>query len=182
METFIKNGNLIDKGEWEKYIASIQTGFDSLETNKERAKRQIKEAIEKAVISRSKGLEKFGILFSGGVDSTLIAFLCKKYNLNFNCYAIGIENSQDIEYARIIAQKYNLNLKYKILSLEEFEKVIKETIKILDSNDIVWVSVGSVLYAASKLALQDNIKKYEEKFGTISLAVVPDQGFEFKTE
>jgi hypothetical protein len=31
-------------------------------------------------------------------------------------------------------------------------------------------------------ALSDNIKKYEEKFGTISLAVVPDQKMGFKTE
>lgn len=31
-------------------------------------------------------------------------------------------------------------------------------------------------------ALNDNIKKYEEKFGTISLAVVPDQKMGFKTE
>ena len=158
METFIKNNDLIPKEDWEKYIASIQTDFDSLETNKERAKRRIKEAIEKAVIGRTKNLGKFGILFSGGVDSTLIAFLCKKYNLNFTCYTIGIENSQDIEYAKIISKKYNLDLKCKILSLEEFEKVINETIKILNSKDIVWVSVGSVVYATARLALQDNVK------------------------
>jgi hypothetical protein len=31
-------------------------------------------------------------------------------------------------------------------------------------------------------AMQDNLKRYEEQFGTISLAVVPDQNFRFKTE
>ncbi len=31
-------------------------------------------------------------------------------------------------------------------------------------------------------AMQDNVKRYEEQFGTISLAVVPDQNFKFKTE
>lgn len=31
-------------------------------------------------------------------------------------------------------------------------------------------------------ALSENIKKYEEKFGTISLAVVPDQNMGFRTE
>ena len=158
MEIFIKNNDLIPKEDWEKYIASIPTDFDSLETNKERAKRRIKEAIEKAVVSRTKNIGKFGILFSGGVDSTLIAFLCKKYNLNFTCYTIGVENSQDVEYAKIISKKYNLDLKYKILSLEEFEKVINETIKILNSKDIVWVSVGSVVYATARLALQDDVK------------------------
>lgn len=32
------------------------------------------------------------------------------------------------------------------------------------------------------MAIQDNLKKYEEKFGTISLAVVPDQKMGFRTE
>jgi hypothetical protein len=31
-------------------------------------------------------------------------------------------------------------------------------------------------------AMQDNLKRYEEQFGTISLAVVPDQKIGFKTE
>ncbi|MEM4266690.1 MAG: asparagine synthase-related protein, partial [Candidatus Nanoarchaeia archaeon] len=29
---------------------------------------------------------KFGIMFSGGVDSTLIAFVCKKLGFDFTCY------------------------------------------------------------------------------------------------
>ena len=32
------------------------------------------------------------------------------------------------------------------------------------------------------MALSDNIKKYEQEFGTISIAVVPDQKIGFKTE
>ncbi|MBI2208275.1 asparagine synthase C-terminal domain-containing protein [Candidatus Woesearchaeota archaeon] len=158
MELFINNGNLIGKDEWKKKIDAIETDFNSLETNKERAKRKLMDAIQDALLSRTKNLGRFGVLFSGGVDSTLLAFLCKKNNLNFTCYTIGLENSQDIEYAKAIAEKYELDLKHKILSLEEFENVIKDTIKILGSYEIVWVSVGSVLYATARLALQDNIK------------------------
>jgi len=43
------------------------------------------------------------------------------------------------------------------LSLEEFENVIRNTVKILNNDDIVWISVGSVLYATAQLALQDNV-------------------------
>ena len=157
MEIFIKNNSLIKKDEWEKLILSIETKFENLETNKERAKRKISQSIEKAIIIRAENLNKFGILFSGGVDSTLIAFLCKKYNYNFTCFTIGLENSHDIEYALRIAKKYSLDLKYKILSLDEFEKILKNTIKILQNADIVWASFGSVLYAASLLAVQNNI-------------------------
>ena len=165
MEIYIKDGNIINKEEWEKFISSIETKYDTLETNKERSKRKLKDLIEKAITSRAE-IGKFGILFSGGIDSTLIAFLCKKHNYDFTCFTIGLENSQDIEYAKIVAEKYNFDLKYKILALEEFEKIIKETINILKNDDIVWISVGSVLYATAQLALQDNIKILFSGLGT----------------
>ena len=85
MEIFIKENNLIEKADWEKLIASIETKYEYLETNKERAKRKIRDLIEKSIISRADNLEKFGILFSGGVDSTLIAFICKQHNYDFTC-------------------------------------------------------------------------------------------------
>ena len=157
MEIYIKENNLIKKEDWEKLIASIETKYENLETNKERSKRKLKELIETSITERTQK-EPFGILFSGGVDSTLIAYICKKHNYKFTCFTIGLKNSQDVEYAKIIAEKYNFNLKYKILTLEEFEKIIKETIKILQTNEIVWVSVGAVLYATAKLALQDGIR------------------------
>ena len=165
MELYIQNNDLIKKEEWEKLISSIETKYDSLETNKERAKRTIKDLIEKAITTRVQK-EPFGILFSGGVDSTLIAFLCKKHNYDFTCFAIGLENSQDIEQAIKIAEKYNFNLKYKIFTLEELEETIKKTIKILQTEEIVWISVGSVVYAALQLALQHNINTLFSGLGT----------------
>lgn len=182
----MKGSSLIKKEEWEKLISPIETDYDTLETNKERSKRKLKGIIEQSIISRAENCKnqpikgqpspaniqtqkKFGILFSGGIDSALIAFLCKKHNLNFTCFTIGIENSQDIEYAKTIAEKYNFELKYKILSLEEFEKVIKETIKILGDSEIVWVSVGAVVYAASQLAIQNNIRILFSGLGTEEL-------------
>jgi asparagine synthase (glutamine-hydrolysing) len=166
MEIYIEQGNLVKRENWEKLIASIETKYENLETNKERAKRRLSNLIEKAVVSRAQNAGKFGILFSGGVDSTLIAFLCKKHNFDFTCFTVGLENSQDIEYAKRIAEKYHFDLKYRILPLEEFENVIKSTIKILNSDEIVWVSVGSVLYATAKLALQSNIKVLFGGLGT----------------
>ena len=166
MEIYIKQGNLVKREDWEKLIASIETKYENLETNKERAKRKISRLIENSIIERAQNLNKFGILFSGGVDSTLIAFLCKKHGFNFTCFTIGLENSKDIEYAKIIAEKYNFDLKHKILSLEEFENAIKSTVKILNSDEIVWVSVGAVLYATAKLALQSNINVLFGGLGT----------------
>ncbi|MBI2658629.1 asparagine synthetase B [Candidatus Woesearchaeota archaeon] len=147
----VKENKLIPQDLWVKFISGMENSFDSLETNKERAKRELAEAIINAVKKRITA--KVGVFFSGGVDSSLISFILKKLNCNFTCYTVGIENSDDIEWAKKIAKEYGFNFKYKILSLDEFESVVKNVVKLLNDADIVKVSVGSVLYAAGKLAL-----------------------------
>ncbi|MBW2976109.1 hypothetical protein KY347_01535 [Candidatus Woesearchaeota archaeon] len=169
MEIFIRGNSLVSREEWETLISSIETNYETLETNKERAKRNLKDAIEKAVLERARKNPRFGMLFSGGVDSTLIAFICKKHNFDFTCYTVGMENSPDIESAKKVAEKYNFNLRYKLLTLEDLETTLKETIKILNSTDIIWVSVGSVVYAASQLALQNSTKTLFSGLGTEEL-------------
>jgi len=169
MEIYIKENNLIKKEEWEKLTSSIETAYDNLETNKERAKRKLKESIEIAIKKRTENTGKFGVLFSGGVDSTFIAYMCKKLNLNFTCFTIGIENSQDIEYAKKIAEIYDFDLKYKTLSLDEFENILKDTVKILKSSEIVWASVGSVENAVLKLAIENNVTTLLTGLGTEEL-------------
>ena len=149
----VKEGKLIPEELWIKFISGMQNGFDNLETNNERAKREVAEAVVNSVKKRI--APKFGILFSGGVDSSLISFVSKQLKCNFTCYTVGIEGSDDIIWAQQAAKEYNFNFRYKILTLDEFEIVLKETIRILNDADIVKASVGSVLYAAGKIAAAD---------------------------
>ena len=149
----VKEGKLIPEDLWIKFVSGMENGFDNLETNQERAKRELAKSIVEAVKKRM--TPKFGILLSGGVDSSLISFIAKQLKCNFTCYTVGIENSDDIVWAKDVAKEYGLNHKVKLLTLDELEAVLKETIKILNDADIVKASVGSVLYASGKLALAD---------------------------
>jgi len=150
----VKEGRLIPEELWIKFVKSIENGFDGLETNKERAKREIAEAFINSMKRRV--APKFGILFSGGVDSSLIAFAAKQLKCNFTCYTVGIESSDDIEWAKKAADEYGFNLKCRLLTLEELENVVKEVAHLLDDPDFSRVSIGSVLHAAGKMALADN--------------------------
>ncbi len=157
METkrLINNGNLISQDEWDKYINNLKT--NKTETNKEKCRELIKDALIKSVKKRTCNLKNFGILFSGGIDSSIIALICKQLNLNLTCYCIGLKNSKDLEWAERTALALNLKLKTLTLELNEAEKVIKKTIKILKQADIVDVGVGSVIYAGINLAKKDSI-------------------------
>ena len=149
----VKEGRLIPKDMWIRFIASLENDFENLETNNERAKRELARAITEAIKKRITA--KFGILFSGGVDSSLIAFVSKQLNCSFTCYTVGIENSDDVEWAQKVAKEYGFKLKLRIFTLEEFENILKNVVGLLKEAEIVKVSVGSVLYAAGKLALSD---------------------------
>ncbi|HLC50209.1 MAG TPA: asparagine synthase C-terminal domain-containing protein [Candidatus Nanoarchaeia archaeon] len=149
----VKEGKLIPEDLWIKFISGMENGFDDLETNQERAKRELAKSVVEAV--RKRIVPKFGILLSGGVDSSLISFISKQLKCNFTCYTVGIENSDDIIWAKDVAKEYGLNHKVKMLTLDELETVLKETIGILNDADIVKASVGSVLYACGKVALAD---------------------------
>ena len=72
----VKGGQLIPEEQWRKFIASLTPNPDDLETNKERSKRAIARLLAEAVKKRLK--EKNAVLFSGGVDSSLIAFIIRK--------------------------------------------------------------------------------------------------------
>ncbi len=107
--------------------------------------------------------EKFGILFSGGVDSTLIAFVAKKLGKKFTCYTTtleepGLKTGEDLEYAEKIAKHLGFELKTIRLGLEEVEDYIKKTIDITKKRDVVSVGVGTTFVPACEQAQKDGIR------------------------
>ena len=155
MQGIIKNKKLISQDEWKKYIHSLKT--NKTEINKEKCKELIKDTLIKSIKKRTLNLNKFGILFSGGIDSSVIALICKQLGCDFKCYAIGLENSKDLEWTEKTALALNLKLKTVTLELDEAETIIKKVIEILKQTDIVDVGVGSVIHAGIKLAKKDLI-------------------------
>ena len=120
--------------------------------------------LENLILQKSKN-KKVGILFSGGVDSTVIALICKKLDINFTCYTIGfydekIKFPEDIIYSRKIVKNNNFNYEEKVFSLSEVSIFIEKAIKLLSKNkiayDVINIGVASVELAALSLAEQDN--------------------------
>ncbi|MDD5651031.1 MAG: asparagine synthase C-terminal domain-containing protein [Candidatus Nanoarchaeia archaeon] len=141
------------KKEWLAYINGLKTNILLKDKTK------IKKLLEKELINSVKiPKEKFGILFSGGVDSSTIALIAKKFTNNFVCYTVGFKDSEDIKYAKLVAKKLKLKLKIKILDLKDIEDRIKKLVKILPIIDVVSIGVGLVTYSAMELAKKDKVK------------------------
>jgi len=166
MELYLEEGKLISEEKWVILIENLKKEVESKPTiDYEQAKEELKTKIIEAIKKRIPN-EKYAICFSGGVDSSFIALICKKLNPNFTCYTVGYkevtsELPEDIVFAEKIAIDLNLELETKLFNLEESEKIIKETIELLpktkevDVGFMVNVGVGSVVVAISKIGKEN---------------------------
>ncbi len=128
----------------------------------EKEAKRIAELLEKAVKENIPN-EKFGILFSGGIDSTFIAHLCKKFGKNFVCYTAGlkekgIKKAADIEWAEKVSKEMGFKLKKKEINLKELEGYVKKIVPIIHSANVVKVGVAVPLFLACEMAKKDNVK------------------------
>ncbi len=135
-------GRLPPEKEWKEHIDELRK--KTVESTKEEVKQALIKAVEKRIPK-----EKFGLLLSGGVDSSLIALLLKKFTDNFECYSVGIKGSKDLEAAKHAAEKLKLNWKHKEFTIEEVEPILKKTAALFEKPDVINVGVGSVVIAAA---------------------------------
>ena len=75
------------------------------------------EALFVTVTENLRGINKIGIAFSGGIDSTLLAMICKNMNIDTTLFTVGFPDSNDIEFSKSISHKINMN--HKILEIHK---------------------------------------------------------------
>jgi asparagine synthase (glutamine-hydrolysing) len=151
-----KQDRLIPEMEWLSRIDSIKSTElkESVILNK--LPILIKNAVEARIPKR-----RFGVLLSGGVDSSLIAYLCSRKTKNFVCFTAGVGDSLDMAYSIRFCKKYGLDHIAKVFTIEECERIIEETILVLGEHaDTLAVGVGSVELASIKLAEKNNIRQF----------------------
>jgi len=117
-----------------------------------------RKALMESMEKRTQDFQRIGIIFSGGIDSVLVAYLAAKMVPEVVCYTGGVKGSHDIEYARRIAQELGLKLKVAELDEEAVEKLIPEVISVIEDANAGQVEVALPVYSAVKLAHQDGIK------------------------
>lgn len=112
----------------------------------------VSKFLDTAVIKRCMTTERpVACLLSGGLDSSLIAALVANYfrkeNKIIETYSIGLENSEDIKYARIVADYIQSNHTEIIVTEEEMFNAIPEVIKATESYDTTTIraSIGNYL-------------------------------------
>ncbi|RAP53524.1 MAG: hypothetical protein BZ138_00575, partial [Methanosphaera sp. rholeuAM270] len=118
-------------------------------------KEMLKENITSSVQKRVQNLDEVALLFSAGVDSTLIAVLLKRYGVDTTLYTVGTKNSQDLQYARKTADDMGLPLKTWIIDEEIIEENFIPTLNIIEDSNLMKLGVGMTINLTSRLASKD---------------------------
>jgi asparagine synthase (glutamine-hydrolysing) len=136
----------------EKKVASFSPG--KLMTIENEAREMLYEALEQSI--RKRYYKPCAIAFSGGLDSSILAAMCKDAKL----YSVGMAGSHDIKQTRYAAQLFGFqdNLHLHEITMEELESAIPNVIKAIESPDPLMVSIALPLYFASKHAHSDGLR------------------------
>ena len=114
----------------------------------------ISKYLNEAVIKRCNATERpIACLLSGGLDSSLIAALASNYFLQFKkdikieTFSIGLKDSEDIKYAKIVADYIGSKHTEIIVTEAEMFDDIPEVIKAIESYDTTTIraSIGNYL-------------------------------------
>lgn len=123
------------------------------------------ESLQLAVEKRLMTERPVAALLSGGLDSSLVAALVQK-NLkelgmpwNLKTYSIGFKGSEDLKYARIVADHIGSDHTEVILTPDDFFDAIPDVIQSIESFDITTVRASVGNWLVSKRIAEDGVCK-----------------------
>jgi len=119
---------------------------------------ELKEAVEASIKEETAEFKKVGVLFSGGLDSSVLAMLCKKLGKEVTLYSVFMENSHDEKYTLKAAEMLNLKIVYQEINIAELEALLSELLRIIEAKDYLSFSIKLTTYAALKLASKSSEK------------------------
>ena len=128
-------------------------------TGEEKVLSRVKDLLAGAVSIRIPS-RKFGLLFSGGLDSVIILKLLKDLGCSFACYtAATSEDSPDLVWAKKACGHFSVPLKSAIVSdMNDVEKYLQKVVVLIEDSNVMKVGVALPLFIASELARKDGCK------------------------
>jgi asparagine synthase (glutamine-hydrolysing) len=113
----------------------------------------LQELLEQAVCVRVSDVRDVAVAFSGGLDSSVVAFLAKKCQVNDHLVHVSLEGQPETEEARKAADALGLPLQVYLFSEEDVARVVPKVVAVIEEADPVKASIGVPFYwAAEKTA------------------------------
>lgn len=96
--------------------------------------KNLKKLLEDSVKRRMISDVPIGVFLSGGIDSSVIVNIMKKFSAKVNTFSIGFEDPEfdESKYANIIVQKYDTNHHHFILKVDKVRELLAKIVRYMD--------------------------------------------------
>jgi asparagine synthase (glutamine-hydrolysing) len=116
------------------------------------AAKKLQVLLEQSIQRRVHGLKEVAVAFSGGLDSSLVAFLASKCGVKVNLLHVSLENQVETEEAMKAADQLNLPLCVHLFKDSDVEKTLPKVIELIEEPDPIKASIGLPFYWTAEKA------------------------------
>jgi len=96
--------------------------------------------------------EDYALAFSGGLDSTLVAYAAKENGLRPELITVGLKGQPELEHARRVAKELGLDITVRELSQTEIIDRLGEVVETVESSDSTLVGHSVPLFFVCEVA------------------------------
>ncbi|MBI2598196.1 MAG: asparagine synthetase B [Candidatus Diapherotrites archaeon] len=116
------------------------------------------EAFQQSIEYRTSGLDRCGVFFSGGVDSSTIAKAVNEQVAETVLFTAGIAGSEDISFSDSVATKLGLNLVATEIQKDGLPFLCLQAMKCLGFFDLMQLGIAIPIFASAKAAKISGLK------------------------
>jgi asparagine synthase (glutamine-hydrolysing) len=118
----------------------------------------LRKLLEDSVRRRVWGLKEVAVAFSGGLDSSVIAFLAKKCRVNVHLIHVSLKNQAETEEAKKAAEELNLPIQVHLFREEDVERVVAKVVELIEEPDPVKTAIGVPFYWTAEKTAEAGFK------------------------
>ena len=116
------------------------------------------ETLSRFFSSDLRRIGEMGLLFSGGVDSSIVAKISCDSGLRAKLYGVAVEGAHDADVIERSASELGFELRLRILSLDEVEDYLRKTVYAVEEANPMSVGIGLPVYVGMEAANADGFE------------------------
>jgi asparagine synthase (glutamine-hydrolysing) len=119
---------------------------------------RLQALLEESIHRRVHDLNKVAVAFSGGLDSSVVAYLTSKLGVKVNLLLVSMENEEETEVAIEAAEVLGLPLQVDLFKDSDVEKTLPKVVALVEEPDPVKAAIAIPFFWAAEKAAEAGYK------------------------
>lgn len=126
--------------------------------NMQKATEELQRLLLLSVKRRILRLKEAAVAFSGGLDSSLIAFLAKRFGVDVYLISVSLESQPEIEHIKKAAEALELPIQIHLFKKRNVKEILPTILWLIEEPDPIKTSIGIPFYWTAEKAADSGFK------------------------